>query len=77
MITLPAIPPVCRDPADDKVLATALWGRVDYLITADGDLTTPAVAQMLRSEGILISTIDGLIIELDKRASWDDLRSRL
>jgi putative PIN family toxin of toxin-antitoxin system len=33
---LPA--PVCRDPDDDVVLATALAGRADYLVTGDDDL---------------------------------------
>jgi uncharacterized protein len=33
---LPA--PVCRDPDDDVVLATALAGRVEYLVTGDDDL---------------------------------------
>ncbi len=28
----------CRDPADDKVLETALMGRADHLVTGDGDL---------------------------------------
>ena len=30
--------PVCRDPDDDIVLATALTGRVDYIVTGDEDL---------------------------------------
>ena len=30
--------PVCRDPDDDVVLATALSGRADYLVTGDADL---------------------------------------
>jgi len=29
---------VCRDPFDDYVLAAAVVGRVDYLVTADKDL---------------------------------------
>lgn len=33
---LPA--PVCRDPDDDVVLATALSGRAAYLVTGDDDL---------------------------------------
>ena len=30
--------PVCRDPDDDLVLATALSGRADYIVTGDDDL---------------------------------------
>jgi len=33
-----AIPAVCRDPNDDKFLATALAGGVDFLVSADKDL---------------------------------------
>lgn len=32
--------PVCRDPDDDAVLACALTGRVDALISGDDDLLT-------------------------------------
>jgi putative PIN family toxin of toxin-antitoxin system len=35
---IPLQAPVCRDPDDDVVLATALAGRVDYLVTGDDDL---------------------------------------
>jgi uncharacterized protein len=33
-------PPVCRDPDDDVVLATALAGRAEYLATGDDGLLT-------------------------------------
>ncbi len=69
IVDLPMIPAVCRDPADDKVLATALWGDVDYLVTADADLTAPEVAHLLLDEGIQLRTIDELIAELDLRAA--------
>jgi uncharacterized protein len=65
MVDPPEIPAVCRDPADDKVLATAIWGRVNYLVTADEDLTTPEIAGILEQEGILLGTIDDLIKMLD------------
>jgi putative PIN family toxin of toxin-antitoxin system len=32
------MPPVCRDPADDMVLATALAARADAIVTGDEDL---------------------------------------
>lgn len=65
IIDLPEIPAICRDPADDKVLATALWGAVDYLVTADGDLATYAIVQMLHEEGIELCTTDDLLGLLD------------
>lgn len=39
------IPPVCRDPDDDKVLATAVAGRVDVIVSADKDLLDLAAFQ--------------------------------
>jgi putative PIN family toxin of toxin-antitoxin system len=32
------IPKICRDPFDDYILAAAVVGRVEYLVTADKDL---------------------------------------
>lgn len=64
MINLPQIPAICRDPADDKVIATAVYGMVDYLITADEDLRTRSVAELLRQEGIRLTTIDEMVLLL-------------
>lgn len=33
-----AVPPRCRDPKDQPVLATALSGRADAIVSGDGDL---------------------------------------
>ena len=35
---LRAIEPVCRDPADDHVLAASLTAGADYIVTGDRDL---------------------------------------
>ncbi len=64
MLNLPQIPAICRDPADDKVIATAVYGMVDYLITADEDLRTRSVAELLRREGIRLTTIDEMVLLL-------------
>jgi uncharacterized protein len=32
------IPPICRDPGDDKFLATAAAAHADYLVSEDQDL---------------------------------------
>lgn len=66
LIMLPEIPRLCRDPADDKVLATALYGQVDCLITADDDPRTPEILTLLHEAGIRVLTIDELIALLDR-----------
>lgn len=38
VVELPAIPPVSRDPKDDKFLATARAARAQYLVSEDEDL---------------------------------------
>jgi uncharacterized protein len=35
---LKSIKPVCRDPADDHVLAAALAAKTDFIVTGDDDL---------------------------------------
>jgi hypothetical protein len=42
---------ICRDPFDDYVLAAAVTGKVDYLITADRDLLV-----LEKYKGIVIVT---------------------
>lgn len=66
MVTLPTIPALCRDPDDDKVIATALFGMVDYLVTADEDLKTNAVTTLLNDVGVTIITLDEVIHRLDQ-----------
>ncbi|MBX3054614.1 MAG: putative toxin-antitoxin system toxin component, PIN family [Caldilineaceae bacterium] len=64
MINPSHIPPVCRDPDDDKVIATAVFGLVDYLVTADEDLRAQPVVELLGHEGIQLTTIDELMLLL-------------
>lgn len=66
VVMLPEIPRVCRDPDDDKVLATAMFGDVDYLVTADDDLRTPEISVLLGEAKIGLLTIDDLIQLLDR-----------
>ncbi len=61
MIELPEIARICRDPDDDKVIATAIYGMVDYLVTDDADLTAPEVVKVLNKVNIQVITIEGLI----------------
>ena len=64
-VGLPEIAAVCRDPDDDKVIATAVYGHVDYLATADEDLRVEPVVSILRAEGIELTTIDEIVTMLD------------
>lgn len=57
--------PLCRDPDDDKVIATALQGSVDYLLTTDEDILTSDIRSLLARSGIRIATIDEFITQLD------------
>ena len=34
----PETPRLCRDPDDDKVIAVAIYGLADYVVTVDQDL---------------------------------------
>jgi putative PIN family toxin of toxin-antitoxin system len=38
VVPAPLDPPVCRDPDDDVVLATAVVGRAEAIVTGDDDL---------------------------------------
>lgn len=38
LVQLRTIPPYCRDPKDNPVLATAIDGRADAIVTGDDDL---------------------------------------
>lgn len=59
-------PQLCRDPDDDKVIAAAIYGLVDYLITIDQDLLTEDIATLLRELGIGVIGGDDLISLLDR-----------
>jgi len=61
---------ICRDPDDDKVIAAAIAGSVDYLVTADEDLMDGPVTKLLRSAGIETITIGGIIRLLDQPGNW-------
>lgn len=59
------VPSICRDPDDDKIIATAIYGVVDYLITIDQDLLTDEVTSLLEEFGIAVISADDLIQLLD------------
>ena len=66
LIDLPQIPALCRDPEDDKVIATALYGHADFLLTEDQDLQTATLVELFKQTGLQITTIDRFITLLDE-----------
>ena len=60
-VDVPEVMPICRDPDDDKVIATAIFGMVDYLVTADNDLRTPAIVETLRKADIAVVSLDEFV----------------
>lgn len=38
LVELSTVPPCCRDPKDEPVLATAIDGRADAIVSGDSDL---------------------------------------
>ncbi|MEZ4862979.1 MAG: putative toxin-antitoxin system toxin component, PIN family [Caldilineaceae bacterium] len=64
IVDLPHIDPVCRDPDDDKIIATAIYGNVDYLATTDDDLQVEPVISIIRTQGIHLTTIDEILMLL-------------
>ncbi len=60
MVTPVEVPHVCRDPDDDEILAIAIAGNADALVTGDSDLLA-----LIRYEGVRIVTVAEL--EQDER----------
>lgn len=56
VIAIAEIPRLCRDPDDDKVIATAIYGLADYLLTEDRDLYDQPVLELLGDFGVRVLT---------------------
>jgi len=60
-----AIPPHCRDPKDNPVLATAISGRADAIVSGDGDLRADdELRQRMLEHGVRIWGVTTLLAEL-------------
>lgn len=62
-----AVPPRCRDPKDHPVLATALSGEADAIVSGDGDLRADDdLRQQMLDRGVQIWGVAALLAELDR-----------
>lgn len=65
LVNPPELPRLCRDPDDDKVIAAAIYGLADFILTIDQDLMAPEVTNTLGQMGIAISSTANLLRLLD------------
>lgn len=66
IVAAPDVLSICRDPDDDKVIATALYGMVDYLVTEDSDLKEDTVVRALKDARVTIISMNDLLKLLDQ-----------
>jgi putative PIN family toxin of toxin-antitoxin system len=60
------VPPGCRDPKDDPVLATAIDGQADAIVSGDSDLRAdPQLRESMMQYGIALWGIDRLLEAID------------
>ena len=61
-----AVPPHCRDPKDNPVLATAISGRADAIVSGDGDLRADdELRRRMLEHSVKIWGVTTLLAELD------------
>ncbi len=67
-VTPTTIPPLCRDIKDHPVLATAIDGQADAIVTGDSDIRADeALRSAMDGYGIRLWGINTLLAELRKR----------
>ena len=66
LVDPPETPRICRDPDDDKVVAAAIYGLADCIVTVDQDLLTDEIVGQLEQLGISVISGDALIRLLDE-----------
>jgi putative PIN family toxin of toxin-antitoxin system len=63
----PETPRLGRDPDDDKVIAVAIYGLADYVVSVDQDLWDGEIVKHLEEWGIGVLSGDQLVRLLDTR----------
>lgn len=67
MVELRTIPPRCRDPKDHPVLATAIDGQADAILTGDDDLRADDDLRNAMAEyGVQLWGVQSLLDAVDK-----------
>jgi putative PIN family toxin of toxin-antitoxin system len=67
MVELKTIPPRCRDPQDQPVLATAIDGHADAVVTGDADLRADqTLRDGMAAHHVQLWGIDTLLEEIAK-----------
>lgn len=69
LVEPPETPRICRDPDDDKVIAAAIYGLADFILTVDKDLVAPEVKTIMEQMGVAVTTSATLIELLDSSVS--------
>jgi predicted nucleic acid-binding protein len=66
MVELATIPPRCRDPKDHPVLATAIDGHADAIVTGDDDLRADGeLRTALEEYKVALWGVDSLLGQID------------
>jgi predicted nucleic acid-binding protein len=65
IVVPPGLIRLCRDPDDDVVIETAVFGRADLVVTRDDDLKGASeVVAFLREMSIPVRTVRQFLAEL-------------
>jgi uncharacterized protein len=66
MVALTTTPPRCRDPKDEPVLATAIDGRADAIVSGDADLRADdRLREEMSSLGVRLWGVEGFLGNLE------------
>jgi predicted nucleic acid-binding protein len=65
MVLLTTTPPRCQDPKDEPVLATAIDGRADAIVSGDADLRADdRLRKEMAEYGVEIWGVEGFLSRL-------------